>query len=219
MQCFIFTDVQFVVSIRSMFFRQLKLGHMENFSYLIGCEDTREAAVIDCGFSCDVLIKEAENNGYTIRKIFLTHFHYDHSQEAELLSSKTGAEIFGHEQGNEKRKENVYACVIPKEFTPLRDGDEISVGNIRGKVIHTPGHQSDHICLLFKDYLMTGDMLFIGSVGRIDLPDSNPDDMEESIKKLKSFPDTLIVYPGHDYGDAPFQTLGEEKKGNPFFQV
>ena len=89
---------------------------------------------------------------------------------------------------------------------------------IKGKVVHTPGHQSDEVCYQFDEKLFTGDMLFIVGIGRVDLPDSNPPDMEKSVELLKTLPDNLVVYPGHDYGDVPFRTLGEEKKMNDGYE-
>ncbi len=201
-----------------MFFQQLQLGPMQNFCYLLGCAETKECAVIDCGFEHEKLLQKATSNGYKITKIFLTHFHYDHSAETEALAEQTGAKIFGHESA-EGKSEMGGLFVIPEKIAFLRDDQEISIGNIQGVALHTPGHESSHMVYIFDDmYFFTGDCLFIGKSGRTDLPDSNPEDMQKSLERIKNLPDELIVYPGHDYGEVPFRTLGEEKELNPYLK-
>lgn len=199
-----------------MYLRQLELGHMQNFFYLVGCEETRECAVIDCGYCHEEIMSEAEKDEYRITKIFLTHFHYDHSMDAEVLAEKTGAKIYGYAGGKKDAKDAASNCTIPKEFISLQNGQEIRIGYINGVAMHSPGHQDDHMMYVFEHNLFSGDTLFIGGIGRVDLHGSDPDEMRKTVSFLKTLPDDWMVYPGHNYGDVPFRTLGEEKELNPY---
>lgn len=202
-----------------MIIHQIPVGQMQNFSYLIADENTKEAACIDPGFEADVILKKAEEEGLSITKIFLTHFHYDHAGAVDELAAKTGAEIYGHEHAQSKRgRESEGKWIIPETFTSLHDGDEILIGQIKGQAIATPGHQADHICYLFNNCVFSGDALFIETAGRTDLPDSDPMMMQTTLDFFKSLPDDIILYPGHDYGSVPFRTMGEEKQVNRFLQ-
>lgn len=191
---------------------------MQNFSYLIGCDNTKDAAVIDCGFEPEMILCEAETNGYKITKILLTHVHYDHSSAAERLSELTGAPIFMNPESVWKRGENPTRgyWVIPQVSQPIGAGESISIGKLQGEIIASPGHQRDHLMFLFDPYLLAGDTLFIDGCGRTDLPDSDPEAMQEALKIIATkLPDHLIVCPGHDYGSVPTRSLGEEKLSNP----
>lgn len=199
---------------------QIPVGSMANFAYLIGDEITKKAAIIDPGFETEKIIKIAEENNFKITKILLTHFHFDHSGEAEKIAKKTGAKIYGHYLAKEKNKINPLGFwKIPKIFLPLKNKDEIVIGNMKGQAISTPGHQNDHLCFLFENNIFTGDALFIDGIGRTDLPDSDPAKMNETLKFFKSLPDDVLVYPGHDYGSVPFRTIGQEKQKNSFLKT
>lgn len=191
---------------------------MQNFSYLLGCQKTKECAVIDCGFEAEKIQKEAEKNGYHITKIFLTHVHYDHSGAAEELAKKTRAEIFMNKKSEEKRGKNVEngMWIIPKKTTPLFPEDHIHIGEISGKVLSAAGHQSDHFLFLFDTFLFTGDTLFIDSIGRTDLPDGNPEEMKKTLNNICTLDENIFLCPGHDYGSVPLRTLREEKISNPY---
>ena len=99
----------------------------------------------------------------------------------------------------------------------LKNNDEIKVGNIKIKVMHTPGHTPGAICLLVENKLITGDTLFVNAIGRTDLAGGDAMKLFESLQKLKKLGDDVEVYPGHDYGEIPFSTIGGEKKTNPYF--
>lgn len=208
------------------FFKQIPVGEMENFAYLIGCEETKQCAAIDPGWEAEKIIQTAKENGYQITKIFLTHVHYDHSGAADEIAEKTGARIFINQKSEEKRggenpmrgswiipKKNINLLEIPLDKGGWRD---LQIGNIKGKIITAPGHQSDHFLYIFDQYLFTGDTLFIGRIGRTDLLDSDPKDMEETLENIKLLPNNLIVCPGHDYGEVRLRKLSEEKEKNPY---
>ena len=200
------------------FFRQIPVGTMKNLVYLVGCPKSKECAVIDCGFEPEKIYQEAKTHGYRITKILLTHVHYDHSGRADALSRKTGAPIYMNPKSEKKRGKNPEKgmWIIPKKTTPLLPHDTITIGEISGKVIDAPGHQSDHYLFQIHPFLFTGDTLFIGSIGRTDLPDSNPESIKSTLNTICTLDDNLFVCPGHDYGSTTMKTLRKEKENNPF---
>jgi len=198
-----------------MIFHQIAAGPMQNFIYIIGDKKTNEAAVIDAGWDADEIIEIANNEKLKINKIILTHSHYDHIQRVDELTAKTQADIYFHEFEEDvikKHIKNDSARIIK-----LKDNGEIKAGNIKIKVIHTPGHTPGAICLLFENKLITGDTLFVGAIGRTDLPGGDAIKLFESLQKLKKLDDKTEIYPGHDYGETKFSTIGNEKKQNPYF--
>lgn len=199
-----------------MIFRQIHVGPMQNFSYIIGDEKTKEAALIDAGWESDKLIGIADKEKLNIKKIILTHSHYDHVQKADELASKTNAAVYFHEDDFNEIKRAMKNPVI--KLHKLKNNGEIEVGNIKIKVIHTPGHTPGGICLLADKKLLTGDTLFVNAIGRTDLAGGDSVKLFESLQKLKKLDDDVEVYPGHDYGEIPFSTIGGEKKTNPYFK-
>jgi len=198
-----------------MIFRQVHVGPMQNFSYLIGDEKTKEAAIIDAGWEIDKLIDIAEKEKLKINKIILTHSHYDHTQKVDELASKTDSLVYFHEDDFNEIKRVIKNPSI--KIIKLKNNDEIKIGSIKIKVIHTPGHSPGAICLLIDKKLLTGDTLFVNAIGRTDLAGGDSIKLFESLQKLKELSDDVEVYPGHDYGEIPFSTIGGEKKTNPYF--
>ncbi|MDP3765364.1 MAG: MBL fold metallo-hydrolase [Nanoarchaeota archaeon] len=198
-----------------MIFKQIHVGPMQNFSYIIGDENSKEAAVVDAGWEIDKLIEIAKKEKLKINKIILTHSHYDHAQKVDELASKTNSEIYFHEEDYNEIKRMLKNPNI--KIVKLKNNDEIKIGNIKIKVIHTPGHSPGAICLLFEKKLVTGDTLFVNAIGRTDLPGGDTIKLFESLQKLRKLNDDTEVYPGHDYGEIPFSTIGGEKKTNPYF--
>ena len=198
-----------------MFFNQVPIGTMQNFSYIIGDENSKEAAVVDAGWEIDKLIDICNKEKLKIKKIILTHSHYDHVQKVDELASKTNAEVCFHEDDFNEIKNSIKNPNI--KIHRLKNNDEINIGKIKIKVIHTPGHTPGAICLLAENKLLTGDTLFVNAIGRTDLAGGDSLKLFESLQKLKKLDDKIEVYPGHDYGDIPFSTIGGEKKTNPYF--
>ena len=199
-----------------MIFRQIPVGPMQNFVYIIGDETAKEAAVVDAGWDIDKITNEAGKENLKIKKIILTHSHYDHVQKANELAEKTNADVYFHEL-----EENEISNLIKNKSVKaikLKSNDEIKVGNIKIKVIHTPGHTLGGICLLAENKLLTGDTLFVNAIGRTDLAGGDSIKLFESLQKLKKLNDDFEVYPGHDYGEIPYSTIGNEKKNNPYFK-
>jgi len=198
-----------------MIFQQIKVGQMENFSYVIGDPKSKECAVVDPGWDTDRIIKFCNENNLEIKKIILTHTHYDHINDLNYLFEKTKADVYVHSLESDIIKEINGDINIVK----LNHNDIINIGDIKINVIHTPGHTPGSVCLLFDDKLVTGDTLFVGSVGRIDLPGGNSNQLFESLQKLKKLNDNIKVYPGHDYGSKPISTIKEEKENNVYMKA
>jgi hydroxyacylglutathione hydrolase len=186
-----------------MFFMQIQ-RHGDNFSYIIADNATREAAVVDPSFNAGEIVRVLKAEGLKLEYIINTHGHPDHTAGNEELLSTFTAKTVAH------KLSRINADIA------VDDGDIIHVGNVPIKVIHTPGHSPDSMCLLVDDKkLLTGDTLFVGECGRTDLPGGNPKSMYNSLfNKLLRLSDDVEVYPGHDYGSKPSSTIGEEKRSN-----
>lgn len=210
-----------------IYFKQVPIGPMQNFVYLVGDPVTRRAAAIDPAWDVDALLRLLEADDMTLTDVFITHFHQDH----------LGGDLFGnHIEGsaellarNQKVRIHVHkaeADFVPRitglslsDLNQVEGGDEIAVGNLEVKILHTPGHTPGSQCFLIGDRLVSGDTLFIGSCGRVDLPGSDPAAMYDSlVNKLKRLPDETILYPGHDYAGQPTSTIAHEKRRNMFLR-
>ena len=185
-----------------MIFVQMLIGRLMNFTYLIGDEDSGLAAVVDPAGDANRILKETEKHGLKIIYIINTHAHFDHVMANEDLASKTKAKIIMHEKSRAMKDISV------------KDDDIIEIGRLKMRVIHTPGHTPESMCLLIDKKLITGDTLFVGGCGRTDLPGGNPEELYNSLLKLTTLDDDVEIYPGHDYGEKPYSTIGYEKDHN-----
>jgi glyoxylase-like metal-dependent hydrolase (beta-lactamase superfamily II) len=185
-----------------MFFRQIKrIG--DNFSYIIAEEQSGIACVIDPSFNNQYIIEETEKNKLTINYIINTHGHRDHTAGNRELKMRYDAKIVTHKVSS-----------VDKDITVI-DEDILRLDGLVLKVIHTPGHSPDSICLLVKNILLTGDTLFVGECGRTDLSGGSATEMYNSLfNKLMRLNDAIELYPGHDYGSSPHSTIGIEKSTN-----
>lgn len=185
-----------------MFFKQIH-QHGDNFSYIVADEDTLDAAVVDSSYNADEIVKIIKNEKLQLKYIINTHEHSDHTAGNIELQSIFGAKIVAHKQSK---------MLLD---LPVDEDKTIKIGKISIKIIYTPGHSPDSICLLINDkILLTGDTLFVGECGRTDFPGGNTKSMYESLKKLQKLNDKIKVFPGHDYGLKSSSTIGEEKKSN-----
>ena len=205
-----------------IYFKQLELGPMQNYVYLLGDPNTHEAAVVDAAWDIDTIVRTAEEDGYRITKDLVTHFHPDH-----LGGNLMGHQITGAAElvGRMPAKVYIHKAEMPfvHRVTGLSDsdvvavdaGDEVEVGKLKVKFIHTPGHTPGSQCFLVGNALVSGDTLFIGSCGRVDLPGSDPEAMYRSLTQvLGALPNDTLLYPGHNYADRPRSTIGDEKRTN-----
>ena len=205
--------------------KQIYLPRMANFCYLVGDEQTRTCGVIDPAFDAKKILGEAGAANYTITHIINTHGHADHvSANADIITA-TGASLCIHEADasqvagilNRSLSRILGGKGSPGADCLLRDDDVVTIGNTKLRIIHTPGHTPGSICIYADGHLFTGDTLFVGAVGRTDLPGGSTATLLSSIRdKLYTLPDDTIVWPGHDYGDSPSSTIGREKAENPF---
>ena len=185
-----------------MLFKQLKYRG-DNFSYIIADESTRKAVVVDPSGNQDVLTELIKDQKLKLDYVVDTHGHGDHTAGNEDLKSVFGAKIVAHRISKTRKDVSV------------DDGDILNVGKTSIKIIHTPGHTPDSICLLVDGKVLTGDTLFVGECGRTDLPEGSSEDMYHSLfDKLGKLDDKIEVYPGHDYGSKPHSTIGDEKRTN-----
>lgn len=193
-----------------MIVKQLALGSMENFSYIMGDEQTKECAVVDPGWEIPTILAEAKEAGFIIKKVFITHSHYDHVKAlGELMKSIQDAEIVIHEQ--EPFDASHYGTV-----TQVKDGDVVDLGSLKIEVLHTPGHTPGSMCLLVEGKLFTGDTLFVEGCGRVDFAGGSADDMWTTLQRLKKLDESVQVHPGHNYGSVPISTIKHEKEKNRF---
>ena len=186
-----------------MIVKQIPVGSMANFTYVIADEKSKMAAVIDPSWDLEKVLDVLKANDLKLQYIINTHTHFDHVLGNEQLATITGARIIMHKNSR-----------LDKDLT-VDDGDTIQLGNINIKVIFTPGHSNDGMCLLAENKLFTGDTLFISNCGRVDLPGGSATELYDSIfGKLMKLDDRIEVYPGHDYGSRPYSTIGDEKRTN-----
>jgi len=200
---------------------------MAVFSYLVSCPETKEALIIDPGGDVEKLADRVKEKGLTLKYIVNTHAHADHSCGNGKLEELTGAKLVVHEMckpllespmGKDMYYKLGYAPSPSPDMT-VKDGDELVIGNVSMKVLHTPGHSPGGICLLCQGNLFTGDTLFVGGIGRTDLPGSDHVQFIASLReKLLTLPDETVVWPGHDYGPNPSSTIGLEKVANPWIR-
>ncbi len=186
-----------------MIFKQVPVGTFQNFSYIIGDDKTKSAALVDPAWEVDRLLKLCEESGLKVSYVINTHSHHDHVEGNEAVAKRTGARTVTHVKSP-----------VRKDIA-VKDGDVIEIGSLKVRVIHTPGHCPDHICLLVEGKLLTGDTLFVGECGRTDLAGGNSGELYDSLmKKILTLEDSIEVYPGHDYGSRPSSTIGFERENN-----
>ena len=186
-----------------MFFKQVQ-QHGDNFSYIIADDTTGEAAVVDSSYNAGEITRIIKAENLKLNYIINTHGHSDHASGNQELRSISTAKIVAHNLSR----------INPD--IKVNDGDTLNIGAIPVKVIHTPGHTPDSICLLVNNQkLLTGDTLFVGECGRTDLPGGNSKSMYNSLfHKILKLNDNIEVYPGHDYGQKLSSTIGEERRSN-----
>lgn len=200
---------------RPLYLKQLEVGLMQNFVYLIGDPATHEALIVDPGWEVDRILTRLAQDDYKPSKLFLTHAHFDHINGVEEVLERFDMPVYAQQEELEHLPPGWRGKV-----TGVRGGDELLIGAIPSTVLRTPGHTPGSQCLLVDGRLVTGDTLFIGSCGRTDLPGGSPRQLHESLTKvLGRLSDDTLVYPGHNYAEHPTSTIGDEKRTNPFMRI
>jgi len=206
--------------------KQLLIGPFAVFTYIVACPQTKEGVIIDPAGENEKILAALEEEGIRVRYILNTHGHADHVLGNQALSHVLAAPSCMHEADNRffssdgvrelSMKELGLAPAGPVEME-LKDGDSLEVGTFAIKVIHTPGHSPGSVCFYVEGNLFTGDTLFVGAAGRTDLTGGSLDTLIESIeKKILELPKGTLIWPGHDYGDTPTSTIGQEMENNPY---
>lgn len=179
---------------------------MANFVYVVVDERNGDGLVVDSGWEIDPILKAVDQVGAKVKFAVATHEHFDHATTLRDVADRLGAKLVAH-------RNSPLDCDLRVD-----GGDTLKLGGKEVKVLHTPGHTEDSICLYDGKSLFTGDTLFVGTIGRFDRERAAViyHSLTEVILKL---PDSTVVYSGHDYGEVPFRTLGEEKQANPFLMA
>jgi hydroxyacylglutathione hydrolase len=214
-----------VSGLEGLYIKQLELGPMQNFVYLVGDPVERQCVVVDPAWEIDTIVDTAATDGMVIAGALVTHTHQDHVG-GSLASWGMPGRIPGVEELLAKVPARVYVHKAEREFLPglgsdlvkVDNHDTLDVGRLRLTFLHTPGHTPGSQCFLIDGRLISGDTLFIGSCGRTDLPGSDPREMYYSLtQRLGALPDDTVLFPGHNYG-GPASTIGDEKRQNPFMR-
>ena len=186
---------------------QIEVGNMQNFTYVLEDEETQESVIIDPSWDLDLVIDVMEKNSLKVKYIINTHHHFDHTIGNDAMAKSTGSKIIQH------------SASALKNDIRISDGDKIKFGNSELTVVHTPGHSKDSICLVGDSKVFSGDTLFVGSCGRVDLPGGSAKELYHSLFDIiRKMNENLVLYPGHNYGNSPTSTIGREKKTNVVLQ-
>ncbi len=209
----------------TLYVKQMELGPMQNFVYLVGDPVARQCVVVDPAWEIDTILDTARADDMTIVGALVTHTHQDHVG-GSLESWGMPGRIPGVEDLLAKIPAKVYVHKAEREFLPgfgsdlvkVDNHDTLSVGRLSLTFLHTPGHTPGSQCFLVDGRLVSGDTLFIGACGRTDLPGGDPREMYYSLtQRLAALPDDTILLPGHNYG-GPASTIGDEKRANAFMR-
>ena len=207
-----------------MIIKTLAVGPIMANCYIVGCENTKQAAVIDPGDEVDKILMAAAESQLTVKYILNTHGHFDHVGGNRRMKDATGAELLIHSQDArmlETLPQAAAAFGLSAESSPppdgnIADGESISFGDITFRVLHTPGHSPGGVSFHSNGALFVGDTLFAGSIGRTDFEGGDFNTLITSIKnKLLPLGDDVTVYTGH----GPTTTIGQEKRMNPFLHM
>lgn len=202
-------------------------GQMANFVYLVGDRQTRECFVVDPAWDVGGILEIVDRDDMKLVGALVTHYHPDH----------IGGDLFGisveglpslmktrpvpvHANRQEAQGIRVVTGLSAPDITSHEAGEKISVGEIPITLVHTPGHTPGSQCFLVEDRLISGDTLFVGGCGRVDLPGSDPDEMYRTLtQRLAQLPDETVLFPGHHYGRTPVSSLGDERRTNQFLRI
>jgi len=204
-----------------MILESLPTGPLQVNCYILGCETTRQAVVIDPGGDVAQILALLKQLNLNLQLVINTHGHFDHVGGNSQLLAATGAELLLHQADSQllaSAAKHAAAYGMKTDSSPapqrlLKGGEQLQLGELQIDVLHTPGHTPGGICLLVADQLIVGDTLFAGSIGRTDLPGGDHQTLISSIReKLLKLPDATVAHPGH----GPATTIGREKLYNPF---
>ena len=205
------------------YLKQIEVGPMANFVYLVGDAQKREVFIVDPAWQMDTIFRTAQEENLNITGALITHSHFDHCNAVEDLLERKDVPIYvnGEEilflKSLGSRTDQLFGSFPKENLKVVSSGDKIRIGDVQLTSLHTPGHTPGSQCFLIENNLLTGDTLFVGGCGRCDLSGGDPKKMYESLtQKLMKLPDRTLLLPGHFYGEKATSTLSEEKKKNPY---
>ncbi|MFP2905211.1 MBL fold metallo-hydrolase [Pyxidicoccus sp. 3LFB2] len=197
------------------YIRQLKLGPMDNFVYLVGPAHSNEVLVVDPAWDVEAIEQVVKDEGKQLVGAFVSHCHFDHINGLPDLLTRHDIPVYA------QREEVQFSAELRElggALRPVGPGDVVKVGPESFQALHTPGHTPGSHCLLAGDALVSGDTVFINGCGRCDMNGGNPEAMYRSLSQvLLKVPDTAKLWPGHDYADVPVTSMGDVRQKNPYF--
>ena len=209
-----------------LYLEQVECGPMQNFVYLVGSTKTREVALVDPAWAIESLLERVESRGLEPVAALVTHYHPDHvggdifGQHIEGLPellARRGMKVYVHrEEADGLRR---VTGVSESDLVRVESGHTLRLGEVEFEFLHTPGHTPGSQCFLVRNSLVSGDTLFVRGCGRVDLPGADPDQMFDSMRRLATLADDVVLLPGHNYAEIPRSTLGDEKQTNPYLRI
>lgn len=196
-----------------LYLKQIELGPLQNFVYLIGCLDTGEAAVVDPAWDVPKILETAAQDEMRVTTAIITHTHFDHVNGLSDLLKAADTKVIVH------KKEAAELAIERSSIQAVEGGQEIPLGNLKLSFLHTPGHTPGSQCITVADRLIAGDTLFVGGCGRCDLAGGDPEALYHSLVRLSQLDDRTVLHPGHHYAASSTSTLKEEKSCNPFLKA
>lgn len=208
-----------------VYLKQLAVGPMANFAYLIGSKSAKQCFAVDPAWDIQAIVDAAAADDMKITGALVSHFHPDHcgghlwghdiEGVAELIG-KQPMPVYAHQ---DEVAGILHVTGLSKsDVKPLRGGDKLQIGGAEITLLHTPGHTPGSICFLCQNSLISGDTLFLTGCGRTDLPGGSPDQLYDSLATLGKLPAETRLYPGHHYDPAESATLEEVRRTNPYLQ-
>ena len=207
---------------------QILVGRFAIFCYLITDPKTKKALLLDPGAEPRKILDRVRSREARLRYIICSHTHPDHIGAVATIKTSTGAVVGVHELEASRIRSLSKRLMVrlmggispPKADLALKNGDVLQLGSHSIQILHTPGHSPGGICLVSGEHLFTGDTLFVGGVGRTDLPGASGEELANSIRnKILSLPGAIRIWPGHHYGEVPSNLLSIERRTNPFLKM
>lgn len=206
----------------SMIVESLTVGPIQTSIFLVGCAETGDAVVVDGGGDTERLLETADTHDLQIREIWQTHAHIDHVAGLPSLKDRTDAPILLHRDDfqlyeaapQQGKMFGFEVDPLPDPDRWVEEGERLQVGELEAEVLLLPGHSPGHVAFYFEDQsiIFSGDVLFRGSIGRVDLPGCDREAMKASLERISELPDETRVMCGH----GPNTTIGREKESNPY---
>jgi len=196
-----------------MYLKQIELGPMKNYIYILGASNSNEVFVVDPAWNVSAIFSMLELDNKKLAGILITHEHHDHINGIEEVLEIHDVPVYL------SKYEIGFPYEIKENIIQTAHGDKLKLGSLNIELLHTPGHSNGSQSFLFNGKLIAGDTLFIDGCGHCRLPGANPEVLYDTLyNKLYNLPNETILYPGHNYNILPYDSLKNQKKTNPFLQ-